>query len=78
MHRIHILVAMDAHTISQGARSVKDALVKEVALAGLADDVRVVETGSLGIYDKGVVLVIFPDAVYYVGVKMEDVSEMIA
>ncbi|HOH07004.1 MAG TPA: NADH-quinone oxidoreductase subunit NuoF [bacterium] len=78
MHRIHILVAMDAHTISQGARSVKDALVKEVALAGLADDVRVVETGSLGIYDKGVVLVIFPDAVYYVGVKMEDVSEIIA
>jgi NADP-reducing hydrogenase subunit HndC len=78
MHRIHILVAMDAHTLSQGARSVKDALVKELALAGLADEVRVVETGSLGIYDKGVVLVIFPDAVYYVGVKMEDVSEIIS
>lgn len=78
MHRIHILVAMDAHTISQGARSVKDALTKELALAGLADEVRVVETGSLGIYDKGVVLVIFPDGVYYVGVRMEDVSEIIS
>lgn len=78
MHRIHILVAMDAHTISQGARSVKDALGRELALAGLADEVRVVETGSLGIYDKGVVLVIFPDAVYYVGVKTEDVAEIIS
>ncbi|HOT97143.1 MAG TPA: NADH-quinone oxidoreductase subunit NuoF [bacterium] len=78
MHRIHILVAMDAHTISQGARSVKDALIKELALAGLGDEVRVVETGSLGIYDKGVVLVIFPDGIYYVGVRMEDVSEIIS
>jgi len=78
MHRIHILVAMDAHTISQGARSVKDALGKELALAGLADEVRVVETGSLGIYDKGVVLVIFPDGIYYVGVRLEDVSEIIS
>ncbi len=78
MHRIHILIAMDAHTISQGARSIKDAMSRELALAGLADEVRVVETGSLGIYDKGVVLVVFPDGVYYVGVKMEDVSEIIS
>lgn len=78
MHRIHILVAMDAHTISQGARSVKDGLVRELALAGLSEEVRVVETGSLGIYDKGVVMVVFPDAVYYAGVKLEDVSEIIS
>ncbi len=78
MHRIHILIAMDAHTISQGARSIKDAMTRELALAGLANEVRVVETGSLGIYDKGVVLVVFPDAVYYVGVKMEDVTEIIS
>jgi len=38
----------------------------------------VVESGSLGIYNKGVVLVLFPDGVYYAGVKIEDVSEIIS
>jgi len=75
---MHIIIAMDPHTISQGARSVKDALVRELALAGLSNEVKVVETGSLGIYNKGVVLVLFPDAVYYAGVKIEDVSEIIS
>ncbi len=78
MHRSHILIAMDAHTIAQGARTVKEALQRELALAALADEVRVVETGSLGIYNKGVVLVIFPDAVYYTGVQVQDVSEIIS
>jgi len=78
MHRIHILIAMDAHTIAQGAHSVKDELQRELALAALTDEVRVVETGSLGIYNKGVVLVVFPDAVYYAGVTVKDVSEIIS
>ncbi|MBN2356080.1 NADH-quinone oxidoreductase subunit NuoF [candidate division KSB1 bacterium] len=78
MHRFHILIAMDSHTIAQGARAVKDALVQDLTLAGLAQEVRVVETGTLGIYGKGVVMVIFPDAVYYAGVKVEDVAEIIS
>ena len=77
MHRLHILLAMDSHTIAQGARSVKDALIKDLALAGIQDEIKVVETGSLGIYNKGVVLVVFPDNVYYAGVKTEDISEII-
>ena len=78
MNRLHILIAMDPHTIAQGARSVKDALVKDLALAGLTEEVKVVETGSLGIYNKGVVFVVFPDAVYYAGVKVEDVAEIVS
>src|SRR5512137_540609 len=78
MHRIHILIAMDAHTLAQGARAVKDAFLRELALAEMTDDVKVVETGSLGIYNKGVVLVVFPDAVYYAGVKVEDTAEIIS
>ncbi len=78
MHRTHILIAMDAHTIAQGARSVKEALVRELEMANLTKEVKVVETGSLGIYNKGVVLVIFPDGVHYAGVKVEDVSEIIS
>ncbi len=78
MHRNHVLIAMDAHTIAQGARAVKDAMIRELDMAALSNEVRVVETGSLGIYNKGVVLVVFPEGVYYTGVKVEDVSEIIS
>lgn len=78
MFRNHVLISMDAHTIAQGARSVKDALVRELEMASMAHEVKVVETGSLGIYNKGVVLVVFPDGIYYAGVKVEDVAEIIS
>jgi NADH:ubiquinone oxidoreductase subunit F (NADH-binding)/(2Fe-2S) ferredoxin len=78
MHRVHILIAMDPHTIAQGARAVKEALLRDLALANLSEEVKVVEGGSLGIYNKGVVMVVFPDAVYYAGVKVEDVAEIVS
>jgi NADH-quinone oxidoreductase subunit F len=68
---------MDAHTIAQGARSVRDALKRTLEMTSLANEVKVVETGSLGIYNRGVVLVVFPDNVYYTGVKVEDVVEIV-
>lgn len=77
LQRIHILVSMDAYTISQGARAVKDTLVKMVDLAGLADEVKIVETGSLGVYNQGVVLVVYPEGIYYANVKVEDVPELV-
>lgn len=77
IHRMHVLVSMDTHTIAQGARSVKDALVKTIEVAGLKDEIRVVETGSLGIYDQGVVLVIYPEGIYYSNVKIEDIPEIV-
>ncbi|MBN1561571.1 NADH-quinone oxidoreductase subunit NuoF [candidate division KSB1 bacterium] len=78
MHRNHVLIAMDAHTIAQGARAVRDALKRALDMTSLTDEVKVIETGSLGIYNRGVVLVIFPDNVYYVGVKVEDVAEIVS
>ncbi|NOY60848.1 MAG: NADH-quinone oxidoreductase subunit NuoF [Calditrichaeota bacterium] len=78
MYRIHILMAMDSHTIAQGSREVKEALIRDLALAGISDEVKIVETGSLGISNKGVVLVVFPDDVYYVNVTTNDIPDIIS
>ncbi len=78
MYRNHVLIAMDAHTIAQGARSVLDALKRDLEMASLSNEVKIVETGSLGIYNKGVVLVVFPENVYYIGVKVEDVADIVS
>lgn len=78
MYRIHILIAMDSHAVAQGARQVKDALIRDLALAGISDEVKIVETGSLGVSNKGVVLVVFPDDVYYVNVTTDDIPDIIS
>jgi len=78
MYRTHILISMDSHTLAYGAQAVKDALAKAIELAGLKDEVKIVETGSLGIYNKGVVLIVYPESVYYVGVTVNDVAHIVS
>lgn len=78
MNRAHILIAMDSYTIAHGARAVKEALLKSIELAGLDKEVKVIETGTLGIYNQGVILIVYPDGVYYSRVKVEDVPEIVS
>ena len=73
----HILVSIDSSTILAGAKEVTKALTKRIKKAKLTDAVKVVETGSLGLSDKGVVLVIYPEGVHYVNVTVEDVEDII-
>jgi len=37
----------------------------------------VAQTGNLGISGKGVVIVVYPEGVYYVNVKSEDVERIV-
>jgi len=75
--RNHILISIDAGTLIAGARSVEDALVKEIAKQGLNKEVSVLETGSIGITGRGVILVVYPEGIYYAGVTPKDVPELV-
>lgn len=71
--RSHILIGIDASSILAGAREVMQALIKEIENRGLQDEIRVLETGSLGSSTDGVVMVVYPEGIYYRNVKIEDV-----
>ncbi len=75
--RNHILISIDAGTIMAGARAVEKALVEEIARQGLSDEIAVLETGSVGITGQGVVLVVYPEGVYYSNVTAPDVPELV-
>ncbi|MCX6086580.1 MAG: NADP oxidoreductase [Caldiserica bacterium] len=72
-----IVVPVDSNSVLQGALEVKHVLEETIARFNLSSQVSVVETGALGIYDQGVVLAVFPDDVYYGGVKPTDVEEIV-
>ncbi|HON71991.1 MAG TPA: NADH-quinone oxidoreductase subunit NuoF [bacterium] len=75
--RTHILIGIDASSILAGARDVMQALIKEIEKRGLQEEIKVLETGSLGSSTDGVVMVVYPEGIYYRNVKPEDVPVIV-
>ncbi len=75
--RNHVLISIDAGTIMAGARAVEKALVDEISKQGLSSEIAVLETGSIGATGQGVVIVVYPEGLYYANVKPEDAREIV-
>ena len=63
---------------ARGSADTIDALRRELADRGLADVVQLTTTGSLGLCERGPNLVVYPDGVWYSGVRPSDVPEIVA
>jgi (2Fe-2S) ferredoxin/SAM-dependent methyltransferase len=62
---------------AHGSGQVLDALRREVASRGLADEVQVTACGSLGLCEHGPNLVVYPEGIWYSGVTPADVPELV-
>ncbi len=62
---------------ARGSAAVLDALRKELAAQALVSDVQVTTCGSLGMCERGPNLVVYPEGVWYSGVQVADVPELV-
>jgi (2Fe-2S) ferredoxin/SAM-dependent methyltransferase len=62
---------------ARGSGKTLEALRKEIAARGLAEEVQITACGSLGLCERGPNLVVYPEGVWYSGVKPEDVPELV-
>jgi (2Fe-2S) ferredoxin len=62
---------------SRGAGAVLDALRAEIGKAGLGDEVQVTTSGSVGLCERGPNLIVYPGGVWYSGVQVADVPEIV-
>ena len=62
---------------SKGAAQVQSALKAAVAARGLAGRVRANKSGCLDQCEHGVVVVVYPEQVWYGGVTVDDVPELV-
>jgi (2Fe-2S) ferredoxin/SAM-dependent methyltransferase len=62
---------------ARGSAATIEALRKQVAARGLADEVQITTCGSLGVCERGPNLVVYPEGVWYSGVRPEDVPELV-
>jgi len=71
------MVSVDADSVVIGAREVKNRIAAEIGQRGLADEVRVVETGSFGPANAGVVAAVVPEGIVYGHLTPEGVARLV-
>lgn len=77
IYRSHILLPIDESTIQAGAAGVKRQLQEHLDANGLSQEVKVLESGTMGLIDKGVILVIYPDNIHYYHVTPADAKRIV-
>ena len=77
MYRIHALICGGTGCTSAGSQAVREALEEQIALKGLQDEVKVVQTGCFGLCALGPVMIVYPEGTFYSKVKPEDVPEIV-
>jgi len=77
LENMHLLVGVDSSSLMAGARTIKEELEKEISRQGLSENVKVLETGSLASSEKNVVLLVYPEGIYYGNVTIDDVEEIV-
>ncbi len=62
---------------NRGSKEVLEALRAELGKTGLADEIHVTASGSLGLCERGPNMVVYPDGVWYSKVQKTDVPEIV-
>ena len=78
MYRSHVLVCGGTGCASSGSAEILEAFKNGISESGLADEVAVVQTGCHGLCALGPIVVVYPEAIFYSEVKVEDVPEIVS
>ena len=76
-YRTHLLVCAGTGCVSCGSFKVKEALEKEIKAQGLDKEVQVVATGCNGFCERGPIVMVQPDGIFYQLLKVEDVPHLV-
>ncbi len=73
-----VLVCGGTGCTSSGSQKVLKAFEEQIAAKGLADSVKIVQTGCFGLCALGPVVIVYPEGSFYSMVKPEDVEEIVS
>jgi len=76
-YRAHLLVCAGTGCVSSGSFKLKEALEKEIAKRRLQDEVQVIATGCNGFCERGPIVMVQPDGIFYQLLKVEDVPRLV-
>jgi NADH:ubiquinone oxidoreductase subunit F (NADH-binding)/(2Fe-2S) ferredoxin/Pyruvate/2-oxoacid:ferredoxin oxidoreductase delta subunit len=76
-YRAHLLVCAGTGCVSCGAFELREALAKEIVRRKLENEVLLVATGCNGFCERGPIVMVHPDGVFYQRLKVEDVPFLV-
>ena len=75
--KTYLLICGGTGCHATGSIPIKEALIKEIDGNGLAEKVKLVETGCNGFCAKGPLLVVQPENIFYQTLTLEDIPELV-
>ena len=78
MIRSHVLICGGTGCTSSGSKVLISSFEEEIAKNGLAEEVKVVQTGCFGLCALGPVVIIYPEGTFYSRVEEKDVAEIVS
>ncbi|MBE6634796.1 MAG: 4Fe-4S dicluster domain-containing protein [Ruminococcaceae bacterium] len=77
MIRSHILICGGTGCTSSGSQTLQKAFNENIEAFGLAEEVKLVQTGCFGLCALGPIVIIYPDGTFYSRVTADDVKEIV-
>ncbi len=77
MYRSHVLVCGGTGCTSSNSGAIIEALEKEIADKGLAEEIKVIKTGCFGLCALGPIMIVYPEGSFYSEVKVDDIPEIV-
>ena len=77
MIRSQVLICGGTGCTSSGSKAVQDEFKKELEIAGLTHEIKLVQTGCFGLCALGPVVIVYPEGTFYSQVHADDVKEIV-
>ena len=77
MERINVLICAGTGCTSSNSGLIEAEFERWVSEVGIEDEVKIIKTGCFGLCQKGPIVAIHPDKVFYCQVKPSDVEEIV-
>ncbi|MBQ1230921.1 MAG: NAD(P)H-dependent oxidoreductase subunit E, partial [Clostridia bacterium] len=78
MIRTHVLICGGTGCTSSGSVSIQEKFAENIEKYGLAEEVKIVQTGCFGLCAMGPVVIVHPDGTFYSRVEPNDVEEIVS
>ena len=78
MIRAQVLICGGTGCTSSGSVAIQKEFETQIAANGLAEEVKIVQTGCFGLCALGPVVIVYPDGTFYSRVTADDVAEIVS
>ena len=73
IERAHVLICSGSNCISRGAKSLRDEFEDNLTRLGIRDEIKLVNTGCVGLCEQGPFVIVYPEGVFYSQIKNKDI-----